>query len=126
MPMMLSEFTVFEDGGFSVMARVVGQNGVNITIASISTITARFNDVYDGSVVLASGGLTVANVVFDTLQTDARWTKDAIGYNFRHDVAASAMATGDRVVRCEYVFTPASGAAFILALNVHVLDLIGS
>lgn len=107
-------FSAWEDSGFSLMARVYGQTGAAITQAAISAITATFYDIDDEDSPVAIGSpasLTVASVVFDTLQTDSRWTKDATGYNFRYDVPATYTATPGKV-RCEVKFDPASGENF--------------
>lgn len=102
--------TVWEDGGASMMARVVGNAGANIVQADIQSIA---RNVFIGTTLDAGPtALTVATVVFDTLQTDARWSIDSTGYNFRDDVAAAIFATGDTRYRLEYAFTPASGEVF--------------
>ncbi len=102
--------SVFEDGGASLMARVVGNAGANIVQADITSIA---RNVYVGSTLsVGPTAMTVATVVFDTLQTDARWGEDSTGYNFRDDVAAAVFADGDTIYRVEYKFTPASGEVF--------------
>lgn len=102
--------SVWEDGGAAMMARVVGNDAANIVQADIASIA---RNVFIGS-TLNSGptALTVATVVFDTLQTDARWSVDSTGYNFRDDVGAAIFAAGSTLYRLEYAFTPASGEVF--------------
>lgn len=122
-----SKATINEDSGCSPMARVVGQDGVNILQAGITSITYGVRDVTDGSEIVAAGtALTVANVVFDTLQTDDRWDEDTDGYNFLHAIAASVFATGDVLAQIEYVFTPTSGQAWTLSYEVYVKALLGT
>lgn len=77
---------------------------------------------------LNAGGtaLTVSAVIFDTLQTDARWTIDSTGYNFRHTPGASNFASGDRRYRIEYVFDPVSGENFALVYHVTAMKLFAS
>jgi hypothetical protein len=107
-------FSAREDSGFSLMARIKGQTGSNITQASISTITATFYNIDDEDAPVAIGSpasLTVASVVFDTLQTDSRWTKDATGYNFRYDVPATRTGTPCKM-RVEIKFVPTTGEPF--------------
>jgi len=58
-----------------------------------------------GTSVYANATLTVASVVYNTLQTDALWTEDSDGYNFAFSVPASAFSTvGYRHVL--FTFTP--------------------
>lgn len=110
----INPFSAWEDSGFSIMDRVKGQTGSYITQASISAITATFYNIDDEDNPSAIGSpvsLTVASVVFDTLQTDSRWTRDATGYNFRYDVPATFTATPCKM-RIEVKYDPASGENF--------------
>lgn len=116
--------TVFEDSGASCMARIVGNDAANATQASITGITY---SVYNGdTAIIEDSALTVATVVFDTLQTDARWTEDSTGYNFRHDLPATTFPTGDAVYRVEYVFNPVSGEDFAVVFELTALNVMGS
>ena len=102
--------TVWEDGGASLMARVVGNAGVNILQADITSIN---RTVFVGSTIsTAATAPVVATVIFDTLQTDARWKRDSTGYNFREAVLAAVFPDGDAIYRVEYKFTPVSGEVF--------------
>ena len=114
--------SVFEDGGASLMARVVGNNAVNIVQADITSIS---RTVFVGTTISTAVTVpVVATVIFDTLQTDARWAVDSTGYNFREDVLAAVFPDGDVIYRVEYQFTPASGQVFwvvfdCLSVNVR-------
>jgi hypothetical protein len=116
---------VIEDGGASFMSRVVGNAGVNITQSVITSIAVKVFDVDSDTPDTAtySATLTVSAVVFDTLQTDARWTEDATGYNFRHDMPASAFPTGEHKYRVEYKFTPATGEVFWVLFDVTATNV---
>ena len=110
--------TVWEDCGATNLARLVGVDGEYITQAVVSSIQREIFDI-DGAtpdVAVDSKTLVVADSVFDTLQTDARWpsTKDTIGYNFRDTVAASVLSTGEHNYQVEYMFTPSSGEVHML------------
>ena len=120
------ELTVFEDSGFSLMARVTGNDAENIQQADISSISYYVEDLDDDDATPATGTLTVADVVFDTLQTDARWDEDATGYNFRWDVPASLVATGNHRYVFEIKFTPASGEPFHVRAKVTAAQILGS
>lgn len=117
---------VFEDGGAQCMARVVGNAGANITQASLTGITYVITNLRTRAEVTASTALTVADVVFDALQTDARWTEDSTGYNFRHTVTAAELADGDTLYRVEYLFDPTSGEDFVVAFDLSTENLLRS
>lgn len=88
-----TQFKVNADGSVTIMGRIVGKDAANINQASVSSATLKVNDLstYDSPDETHSSTLTVASVIFDTLQTDDRWTKDATGYNFRAEVPAAAI-----------------------------------
>lgn len=111
---------VFEDGGATIMARIIGNDAANITQASLTTITYSVFDLDSATPETPVSGhdaqaLTVANVVFNALQTgDARWADaggDLTGFNFLHAIAATAFPSAHRYA-IEYLFNPASGENF--------------
>ena len=106
--------TVWEDSGFAWMARVKGNDAALVTQGDLSSIAYSVYDLDAPSEDPETGTLTIALVVFDTLQTDARWTKDATGYNFRWDVSPTLLATGGHRYRFEVKFTPTTGDPFHL------------
>lgn len=113
---------IWEDGGASFMARIVGNDAVAITQAAITAITcAVVNAVTLASV--ATPTIAVASTVFDSYQTDARWTVDTTGYNFRHDMPASSFATGDTTYEIDYLFDPVSGENFPVVFRVHARSI---
>ena len=72
----------------------------------------------------ANAALAVADVVFDTLQTDPIWTVDATGYNFRHvlDVSAhQAFTVAGRRYLVEYQLTPAAGQMILVRFRINVI-----
>ncbi len=116
---------VFEDGGATCMARIIGQAGVAITQASLTSIGCKVFDLGGATpdTPIATSSLTISSVVFDTLQTDARWTYDTTGYNFLHAHAAATFPSGDTRYRVEYLFTPVSGAAFFAVFELQSLQV---
>ena len=112
--------TVWEDGGAALMARIVGNAGANIVQADITAISRA---VFVGSTLQATTAPVVATVVFDTLQTDARWARDSTGYNFREAVLAAVFPDGDTIYRVEYKFTPASGEVFWVVFDCLTVNV---
>lgn len=69
-----------------------------------------------GADVVDSGTLTVSSVVFDTLQTDGKWTDNPVnddeGYNFAHAIPSTSIdAAGE--YRLEHEFTMSDGGVFV-------------
>ena len=114
---------VKEDSTFQLLARV-HVDGAIWAQAQVSSIVWSAWDTTDETTPVVSGeSLVVADVVFDALQTDGRWTEDTGGYNFRHTVAASVFTT-PAVYRIEHKITLVGGAVFHLGpWEVTVEDL---
>lgn len=115
-----------EDGGVALMGRVVGNNAALINQATIDEITYKVYEKGDAVNIAVNSPLTVSNVVFDSLQTDARWTKDATGYNFRHDLVPAELPEGGKVYIVEFKFVPEVGSQFYGIYSVDTLSLIQS
>lgn len=109
--------SIWEDGGAFLAARILGNNGAYLTQATTSSITYLIYDVTAGAEI-TSGSLTISSVIFDTLQTDGRWTEDTTGYNFGYAAAASAFATPDHTYRVEFKITPTSGQVFFVVFEL--------
>jgi len=115
--------TVWEDSGPTFLARIVGNDNVNITQADISSIALYVYDLTGGTTIIDNTALTVANVVFDTLQTDAIWDADSTGYNFKYEIADTTFATGDSRFLVEIIFNPASGGDFPVVFEINTKAL---
>ena len=103
-----------KDAGFTVLARVEGNGGANITIASLDEIR-RYVTYRDGTPDTTGTEITISDVVSDTPDTsDDRWNYDpeeggdAEGPNFVDPIPASEF---DSVgpAQITYKFTPATG-----------------
>lgn len=118
------EVVAWEDTGLVLMARVLGASGAVVTQATLDSITAKVLDRDDDSLV-ATLTVTIADVVFDTLQTaDPRWTADTVGYNFLHAIPATALPSPNKEYRVGYLFTPSSGQPFGMAVDVSTRRLL--
>ena len=123
--------TAFKNGSVTLLARIVGQGGVNILPGDIDAIqyTVYLLDDQDADSRTAVTGhaavsLTAADVIFSTLQTDPMWTVDAIGYNFRHvlDVSAHpAFAIAGRRYLIEYQLTPVEDQVILVRFRINVI-----
>ena len=120
-----TKVTVYEDSGAFLMKRVQINDGSVAQQADIASIAYSVHD-QDDLDNPATGTLTVANVFFDTLQTDSRWDEDTTGYNFGWAAPKTLFPTGDRVLEAEVVCTPVVGEDFVLHFTVEVLRLRGS
>ena len=107
------------------MARIQGDDAVNITQSTTSAITvAVFKNANTTATYTAS--LTVADVVYDSLQTDSRWSKDSTGYNFRYAVVASVFDTGDATYTIEFKFTPTTGSQYWVIYEIDTVEVFTS
>jgi hypothetical protein len=123
--------SAFKNGSVTLLARIVGGMGANLTRAELSTIryTVYLLDDQDADNRTPIDGhinaaLSVANVLFDTLQTDTLWTIDTTGYNFRHvlDVSThAAFAIAGRRYLVEYTLTPTSGQPILVRYRLNVI-----
>lgn len=116
----VAEHIVLEDVGVCIMARVVGNDAAAITQATISSISHKVTDL-NTNTALTSGALTVASVVYDTLQTDARWTADTTGYNFAYVIPDTVIASGGTSVVVDVTFNPTTGQDFAVVWPLKVL-----
>ena len=117
-----------EEASTIVKAKLTDHGGTLLLQADFTSIhyEAWNMDASPVNQVKVATALNVANVVFDTLQTDARWTADATGYNFLHAMPATAFPTGKHTYKVEYKVTPASGAVFWLVFEGFAEEIITS
>lgn len=123
--------TAFKNGSVTLLARVVGKDGAEIVQTDITSVkySVHLLDDQDADGRTAITGhsavaLAVADVVFNTLQNDALWTVDEIGYNFRHvlDVSANqAFTIAGRRFLVEFELTPGSGQVVLVRFRINVI-----
>ena len=117
--------TIYEDTAITCMARVMGDDAVRIEQADVTSITLKTFLNY-GTTATTTTSLVVADTVFDTLQTDARWTKDSTGYNFRYQIPSSAFDTGDSTYRCEFLFDMSSSPDMFVIFSVDTVEVLST
>lgn len=109
-----------------VLARVKNTAGTAITKATVSKIEAEVRDKSDSDNTTYSAELTVNDVVFDTLQTDAeRWTDPSgEGYNFEATLPASAFPNAERTYEALFTFTMTDGTVLKEAQRFYTRPLL--
>lgn len=110
---------VFANASATLLARVVGNDGLPLTPAGVTTVRYSVYLLGPGDPFLRTpvaghqdAALGPGDVLFSTLQNDALWDVDGEGYNFRHTVDVSqqpAFPTPGRHYLVEYRLTPVAG-----------------
>jgi hypothetical protein len=123
--------TVFKNGSATLLARVVGADGVAITQATLSEAkyTVYELDEHDPDIATPIDGhdevpVVIADTIFDALQQDALWDVDDTGYNFKHvlDVSSDqAFATAGTAYRVVVELTPTAGQVILVRFRVHAI-----
>lgn len=86
----IPEYSISSVGTAVFLARLRNASNEYITQSEISSISYTiFEDPTNTSLGTpvtghSSESITISSSVFDTLQTDAVWESDGIGYNFKH------------------------------------------
>jgi hypothetical protein len=125
--------------GTPLLARVRNPvTGALLTQAALSSISVVVTDVTAGERTY-EGSLTIASVVYDTLQVDAAWAMDSwalpgldghAGYNFKWTLPASAISytpgaeagqPRPRQYQADVRFTPVSGEPLIVSFRFRAL-----
>jgi len=112
------EANVFDSGPLMLLARVLGwdtnpivQSDISEIEYSVFLLDDQNSDTRTAVTAHSAVSLQKNLVLFDTLQTDARWTLDSTGYNFRHLLnvhSNPAFAIAGRRYLVEVKFTPAT------------------
>lgn len=123
---LIHNVTIFEDSGVVLMGLFKGgDDGEAVQQADISSIAYSVWDITDTSSPseTATGTLTVANVIYDTLQTDSRWSKGGDGYNFLWEAPSTLFPDGSKTYRLEIKFTPSAGEPFHGVYEIQTKNL---
>ncbi len=123
--------SAFKNGSATLMARIAGAAGANIQrgdLAAVRYSVFLLDDQDPDARTTVTGHddvpLSVAGVLFDSLQIDPLWTVDALGYNFRHvlDVSAHhAFTVAGRRYLIEYRLAPMSGQVIVVRFRINVI-----
>ena len=124
--MIFRHYVIWEDSGYTVLARILGHDGDAVQQADVSAISYTVEESTDPSTEVASGTLTVSSVVYNTLQTDSRWARDTTGFNFAAAMPATTVPNGSMTYLVDYTFTPATGQQYHFPVVLHTRDLFAS
>lgn len=96
--------------GLRVLARAKNSHRALLTRAAVASVAVTVADLDAAEIVYQDEAITVADVIYDSLQTPAEWTVDATGYNFAHDLPVEAFPSANKRYEVTYWFTPPGGA----------------
>ena len=121
----------FEDSSGYILARVRNLANSLITQASLSSIQLKVyaaDDPAETPTEVASRSITIADTVFDALQTDSGWdtSEDATGFNFKVEVLAADLPSGFKKYRFEFKFTDTNSKISHLVAEVPTIGLFRS
>ena len=119
--------TPLEDSHNTIRARIE-RNGALIEQADVSAITYKSFSASGGAVVTQTS-LTVADVIFETVQTstlDPAGRNSSKGYNFKFDVPGAAWPTGAEKSTVEVKITMDDGAIGHIVARGEVTPIYGS
>lgn len=96
----------------------------NVLQEDVASITYSVTDTSDGTVT-ASGTLSIAAVIYDTLQTGDVWTTDSTGFNFAHRPSVASIPDGNKTYIAEYVITSGDGQVAVLRFTIQTKKVYG-
>lgn len=122
--------TCFENSVCTLLARMTGANGGLMTSSTVSALSYKVTDLttYPTSVVVPTTTLSpISSYIFDTLQTDASWTKDQTGYSFKLQINFGTFANANHLYEISVYVTPVAGAnqEFPIVFRVTALQNFG-
>ena len=122
--------SVFKNGSATLLARVIGWDGAVLAPGGVSSIvcTTALLDDQDPDVELPVAGhenvpLAVEAVLSATLRLDALWTRDAVGYNFKHvlPLTQPLFTLAGRNYRVCYRILPTDGPVILVRYRLHAV-----
>lgn len=106
----ITDVYALPDCGVYLMARIYSlTTGELVKQADVSAIVLKVIDERTMQVATVNPAPSVSDLIFDSLQTDSRWTKDSEGYNFAYTATAAQRPNGNRNYRYEFKLVMASG-----------------
>ncbi|MEM8864179.1 MAG: hypothetical protein AAGF31_01380 [Planctomycetota bacterium] len=122
---------VYKNSTAVLFARVVDADGTPVQPTDIASIQYTINERIDNRAEVGdpvpgheASGLTVSEVFFDTLQTDANWSVDAEGYNFRHEIDVTSNEAFPKAgvsYQVRYQLQPAVGQKIVFRFQLRAI-----
>ena len=100
---------IWEDTSPFMMARVFKNDGSAMLQADVTSIAYKVVDQGAPTVLVLGGALVKASVVFDTYQTDSKWSYDSTGYNFGFSLPEGAFPLGSKTYSVDINFVMVVG-----------------
>jgi len=123
--------TVFQQATATFMARVEDSEANSLDQAAVDSLSYTVSKISPDdrglhSYILGHEHVALDNtgVIFDTLQTDATWSVDATGYNFRHEIDISlfdAFPQAGETYQVRYEVTPTVGQKIVFRFCVRCI-----
>ena len=113
---------VIENSAAVLLARVTDVTGDPVTQADVARLTCKVFDA-DTETMTGNPTLDVADVVFNTLQKDARWTADKVGYNVAVPLSGDHWPT-QGAYTVEVKVTPTAGDPFYLIWHLQAENVL--
>ena len=117
--------TIYEDTAITCMARIMGDDAERIEKDDVTSISLKTFLNY-GTTATNTIVPVVDTSIFDALQTDARWTKDSTGYNFRYQIDEVVFDTGDSTYRCEFKFSMNEQPDLFVIFSVDTVEVLST
>jgi hypothetical protein len=109
---------ISEGNPATILARIQDQFGVPISQSQVTSISVAVWNV-ETSTLIATTTPSVSSCVFDSFQTDGRWSIDAIGYNFAANIDGTSFNVGDNVFQIQATITPITGDPYVITARVQ-------
>jgi hypothetical protein len=108
----LVTWAVARSGGV-ILGRILNYQRLPITQASITSLAYVATDLVT-KLNINRGSITVAGVIYDTLQTAPIWVLDSLGYNFLWPTPAQILSGPGNRAQIDILVTPLTGEVFRL------------
>jgi hypothetical protein len=120
----IAKAIVIENTSVVCLARVRASSGSYLTQATTTSLTVKVFNLNDRSQSGATQTPSKTSCVFDTLQTDARWSEDSTGYNLAVPITADYLTDGNIVYQVECKLVTTDSMPFYILWQVQTKDIL--